>query len=342
MPRPSMTGNFIGGFSGTFKPYSQGIVKTKTGLAYIRMTGKNTEQRINSFFKKFSNWVCIGMALKFSQAAAKFTPPNIGKAYIDPKYYNRPIYSLEELAKGLVRTERGRRIHATKEDYEALRNGFKYKVVNTKYRATRQQRRHAVAYTKGINEAKRRARIENRGLSKYSWGGMMNNTEEAIQKQLDSGTHPTGLVGQIFKLGNLPPIFQRLLRKSPNIQKYNWGTYDWDVDNPKDVKRITFIVENRLAQIEAYGRLAISKGINAANRYCNSLWRGVGLLGAAGPTTDLSEEEKNSEEQIALTQLRKEIRTMFEEIGGTYHAQVLTDVTLNNNVQPGHFQIRRN
>ena len=44
----------------------------------------------------------------------------------------------KDLAKGLVRTERGRRVHATKEDYAALRAGYKFKVVNTKYRATRE------------------------------------------------------------------------------------------------------------------------------------------------------------------------------------------------------------
>ena len=339
MPRPEMTGNFQGGFSGEFIPYSGGIIKTKSGLEYIRMEGKNTEQRINSFFKKYANYVCIGMALKFSQAAAKFTPPNIGKAYIDPKYYSRPIYSLEELAKGLVRTERGRRIHATKEDFAALRAGFKFKVVNTKYRASRTQRRQAIAYTKGINEAKRLARIQNRGLSKYSWGGMLNNVEEDIQKQLAAGVSPGEL--SVFRLGNLPPIFQRLLRKSPNIQRYQWGTYDWNYDNPKEIKKIIFTVENRLAQIEAYGRLAISKGINAASRYCNSIWRAVGLLGTAGPTTGLSEEEKQTPDQIALKDLRKQLNNMFKEVRGTYQAQKLDNIRPDSSVQPGHFQIRR-
>ena len=136
-----MTGRFKGGYSGEFVPYTQGIIKTKTGVEYIKMEGKNIEQRINSFFRKYGNYVCIGMSLKFAQAAAKFTPPNIGKAYIDPKYYSRPIYSLEELAKGLIRTERGRRVHATREDFAALRNGFKFKVVNTKYRASRMEKR---------------------------------------------------------------------------------------------------------------------------------------------------------------------------------------------------------
>lgn len=335
-----MTGNFIGGWSGDFVPYSGGIVRTKNGIEYIRMEGKNIEQRINSFFKKYGNWVCIGMALKFSQAAAKFTPPNIGKAYIDPKYYSRPIYSLEDLAKGLVRTARGRRIHATREDFAALRNGFKFKVVNTKYRASRMERMTAVAYTKGINEAKRLARIENRGLSKYSWGGMMNNSEEAIQKQFDEGIHPLQL--SVFKLGNLPPIFQRLLRKSPSIQKYNWGTYDWDFrPSPRDVKKIEFTVENRLAQIEAYGRLAISKGINAASRYCNSIWRGVGALGTAGPTTGLSEEERNSPDQLALKELRNQLKTMFKDVGETYRAHQLANISPDKYVPEGHFQIRR-
>ena len=121
------------------------------------------------------------MCMRFSATAARYTPPNMGRANIENKYYTRPIYSLTDLAKGLVRTERGRRVYATKEDFAALRAGFKYKVVNTKYRLARELKHKAIGYTKGINEAKRLARIENRGLSKYSWGSMLNNTKEDIE-----------------------------------------------------------------------------------------------------------------------------------------------------------------
>lgn len=337
----NLTGRFSGGWPGTFRPYQQGLIKSRTGDTYIRLYGETVQKRIASFFKQFSNFICIGMSLKFSVAAAKFTPPNMGKAYIDAKYYNRPIYSLTDLARGLVRTSRGRRVYATKEDFTALRAGYRFKVVNTRYRATRQQRREAYAYTKGINEAKRLARIQHRGLSKYSWGSMINNIEEDIQNQFDEGVTPQQL--SVFRVNNLPPIFQRLLRKSPAIKKFNWGTYDWDfLPSPKNIERISFRITNRLAQIETYGKIAIDQGIRAASKYCDAIWKGVGALGAAGSTTNLSEEEKNSEEQVALKELRKTLYTMFDDIGKTYQAEYLTGIRKQNTVPEGQFVIRRN
>lgn len=326
------------GWSGIFKPYQQGLIKSKTGDRYIRLYGQTVEKRIASFFNQFANYVCIGMSLKFSVSAARFTPPNIGKAYIDAKYYNRPIYKIEDLAKGLIRTSRGRRLYATKEDFAALRNGFKYKVMNTKYRV---RPGTVFAYAKGINEAKRLSRIERRGLSKYSWGSMLNNVEEDIKNQLDEGVAGNKLV--VFRVGNLPPIFQRLLRKSPDIKRFNWGTYDWDLlPSPRQVNRISYKVTNRLAQIEAYGRIAIAQGLVAATRYCNAVWRGVGGLAAAGPTTNMSEEESRSEEQIAMKELRKELYKMFDDIGTTYKAEFLTDFKQESTVPEGQFLIRRN
>ena len=49
------------GWSGVFKPYHQGISQSPNGVRYIRLMGKETEKRINSFFNQFANHVAIGM-----------------------------------------------------------------------------------------------------------------------------------------------------------------------------------------------------------------------------------------------------------------------------------------
>ena len=137
----------MAGIVGFITPYSKHIVKGANNISYIRLYGKSVEQKINSFLKQFGNYVCIGMSVRFAQTAAKYTPPNIGKSIIDQKYYSRPIVKLDELAKGLVRTARGRRMYATKEDFAALRAGYKYKIVNTKYRINREEKRKAVLHS---------------------------------------------------------------------------------------------------------------------------------------------------------------------------------------------------
>ena len=120
------------------------------------------------------------MALRFATAAAKYTPPNIGKANIDKKYYDRPIQDLAILARGGYP-----RYHASKKDFQMLRNGYKFRIMNTKYRHRKDEA--VFAYAKGINEAKKLARIQTRGLSKYSWGANLNNTKEDLQNWSGEG-----------------------------------------------------------------------------------------------------------------------------------------------------------
>lgn len=245
---------------------------------YIRMQGKTIADRINYFFLKYSTMIYIGACMRFAQTAAKYTPPNIGKANIDQKYYSRPIYNLIDLAKGLIVNGRGRRVHATKEDFAALRNGFKFKIINNKYRAPREEKRHAFAYTKGINEAKRLARIERRGLSKYSWGANLNNTQEDVENQLAKGI-PIEQV-DIYQVQKFPPIFNRLARKSPAITKYTWGSYQKDIIvSENNVKKINITITNRLSQIQGYGQIAIRRGLMAANAYIKQIYSGVQVLG---------------------------------------------------------------
>ena len=168
------------------------------------------EQAVDDTIKKYCLWIMRSMAKVFCQTAAKFTPPNMGKSYIDEKYYYRPVQDLALLAKGEYKP-----YHATKADYQALRKGYKFRVLNTK---VGHKRNEVYAYCRGINEAKRVSRIQNRGLARYTWGNALNNKGmHWSEGRMDQFQHSQIEV-------ELPPIFKRLERKSPNITKYNFGS----------------------------------------------------------------------------------------------------------------------
>ena len=217
-------------------------------------------------FGQYTEHVARMMLRKFAEVAAKFSPPNIGKATIEEKYYYRPIYKLDDLAKGLVRTPLGRRLYATKEDYAALRAGMKFKIMNTKYRV---KRGTVYAYAKGINEAKRLSRIQNRGLTKYSWGSIITTFStkdiQGIGQKTKFGTVDESgnqLTRTSLYTTDLPPIFSRLERKSPNIKKYRWGFADYKLS--ESGRQIDLTIQNRLAEVERYSQIAIRQGCNAA------------------------------------------------------------------------------
>lgn len=282
---------------------------------------QKVKKKINTFFRRYGDAVAIGMCLRFSVAAAKYTPPkNRGKwaASIQNSMYYRPIQDLRLLAKG-----RYPRYYASKKDFQMLRAGYLYRIVNTKYRRKRQD--VVVAYAKGINEAKRLSRIQNRGLSKYSWGSMINNIKEDIAQAEISGSE-VGTVGKpkgvgIYRSNKLPPIFQRLAKKSPNITKYQWGTYDWKYEpNMNQAKKINFKITNRLTQIERYGQIAIKQGLKAAEKYAKGIWS------ALGPITTVKgfapgEEGQVSDQRRAVESLRKSLISLFNDDAQKYGIQ---------------------
>lgn len=237
------------------------------------------KQNINQFMKQ--NWivVCESLIRKFVQTAAIYSPPGkrggrkLGSANIDEVYYWRPVYDLVQLSKGLCKTSKGRVLHATKEDYAALRNGYKYKIMNTKYRV---KRGTVYAYAKSKSEAKRLSRIKNRGLAKYSWGTALNNiTGRAIGAANRTGpskkyvpkpqwyTHARGL----YEVG-LPPIFKRLEKKSPNLKKFKLGVVDY---TERQQGSIHITVVNILAEIQKYGQIAIRQGALAVEKQWNAM-----------------------------------------------------------------------
>ena len=232
-----------------------------------------------NFMKQNFMYVAQVLIRKFAQTAAVYTPPGkkggkkLGSAYIDEAYYYRPYYKIEDLAKGNIRTERGRRLYATKEDYAALRAGYKYKILNTKHGV---KLGTVYAYAKGINEAKRVSRIKNRGLSKYSWGSIINSfsgrmigaaSRQGARKENNPVwyTRARGL----YEVG-LPAIFLRLRKKSPNIQKYKWGFVDY---TETAQHKMQFTIVNTLAGIQNYARIAIRQGTRAMQKQFRKLSR---------------------------------------------------------------------
>lgn len=239
---------------------------------------KQANRKIQKWLWRNAAALSIFIAKIFAQEAAKYTPPNMGKAYIEEKYYSRPIQDLKLLARGQYR-----RSHATKADYAALRAGYKFRILNTKHGV---RRGTVFAYAKGINEAKRVARIKNRGLSRYTWGNALNNTVKDFQTLRE--LREQGQDGEVYTTSTLPPIFQRLQKKSPNIVKYQFAQV---ISNPYEGKGWVIIFKNKLAQIQRYGSIAITRGAAAVNRGWNRIVR------------------------IRLSKNSKEIQKIFQYIG---------------------------
>ena len=295
--------------------YNKTFIKNRkdgTAYNYIRMQGKTIADRINYFFLKYSTAIYIGACMRFSQTAAKYTPPNIGKANIEEKYYYRPIQDLVLLSKGEYAP-----YHATKADYAALRAGYKFRVLNTK---KGHKRNEVYAYCKGINEAKRASKIAMRGLSKYSWGANLNNTKEDVENQLNEGIDIQDV--DVYRVNNMPPIFTRLARKSPAITHFTWGYYSKQIEvNEKDVKKINITIRNRLAEIQRYGELAIRRGIMAAEKYIKQIYTGVQVLGEYKG----SERTGNAYDPtlIAASKLRNTMAKLFDTDSKGYGIQRL-------------------
>lgn len=174
-------------------------------------------QNATRFLQTFSISILKSLAKTFCVTASKYSPPGnhgkkLGTANIDPKYYYRPIVDLLKAAKDP-------NIWLKKEDYQKIRQGYKFKVIYDKFR----EKRRTLGYAKSMRAAKRLARIQNRGLLKYSWGSIVNNFSGKVIKQSQTATE--------YSLDNkiglyettLPSSFRLLAQKSPNIQRYRWG-----------------------------------------------------------------------------------------------------------------------
>lgn len=223
----------------------------------------NSNELLNDialFFKKMTVPIVQSLVRTFAVEASKYTPPGsktkrLGSAYIGKEYYSRPIQQFKLLHQGAYKG-----FHMTKKDYQMWRQGYKFRVLNTKYGV---KKGTVYAYTKGINEAKRVARIQNRGLSKYSWSGIITNF---------SGIRTEG--GNGFYNAELPPAFKRLAKESPNITKYTWSSIYTDASDIKN-GRMSFLITNTLTDIERYGQIAIRRGTQALLKQWNKMQKDI-------------------------------------------------------------------
>lgn len=159
----------------------------------------------------------------FANAAAKYTPPSIGKGSIEKKYYDRPYLVLIRLIRGGYGRHR-----ATEEDREQFNNGMVYKVLDTRNGHTK-----TFAYCKTKGQLKQLRRIANRGLSRVMWGKNLG----------DIGV-------------NVPAAITRLMGKSPNLDKLDLN--ENKIINDGDVVGVE--IENKVANVERYAKFAEKKG----------------------------------------------------------------------------------
>lgn len=231
----------------------QVIERTEWKKPQIHFDQNNQWANVNRVMKNWGITLVTQMLRVFVDTAARFTPPNIGKANIENKYYYRPVQELAKLAKGEYPP-----YHATRADFAALRQGFKFRVLNTK---VGHKKNEVYAYCKGINEAKRLSRIKNRGLARYTWGSALNNhTKEIFEEYAKTG-------GKIVET-DLPPIFHRLAKKSPNITKYHFGWSKASYHKGKNAYA-EVQVTNKLSEAERYSTIAIDKGTKAVEVWVN-------------------------------------------------------------------------
>lgn len=323
--------------AGSFVKFKKWIVEKhfKDGRVQREINlGKGTiEQRIQNFFRKYGDYVLIGMSMKFAETAARYTPPQIGKAYIDKRFYYRPIQDLTLLSKGGYPP-----YHATKADYKALRDGYKFRVLNTK---VGHKKNEVYAYCKGINEAKRLSRIANRGLSRYSWGAAINNTKQDIENKQAQGEMPWNW--NIYRATTLPPIFQRLASQSPSIKKYQWGSYDWYNDK-NGTNKIIWTVRNRLTQIQRYGQLAIRQGLKVAKKYTEAIFKGINVVADPANKGSLRTEMPTDPDLAAVSKLRKQLIHMFDTVVDEYNVQNLefTGGSSQPKNLPKHYKVNVN
>ncbi len=108
------------------------------------------EKKVNEFMTETQGKtkdILVTVAPDFSNYAAKYTPPDIGKNSIEKKFYTRPILVLSKLLAGEYPDH-----EPTAEDEEQIKHHMKFKVLYTK---TGMKKGTAFAYTKTIAQAKK-------------------------------------------------------------------------------------------------------------------------------------------------------------------------------------------
>ena len=185
---------------------------------------KNLEE-LQKEIKADTKNILIRNAGAFAEAAAKYTPPSLGKNSIDKAKYFRPILVLSRLVNGGYS-----KYKPTQEDINQLRKKMVYKVLNTK---TGVKKGTAYAYCKTKGQAKKLSKIRTRGLARIMWG---KNLEKIGAKT--------------------PNSILRLIRKSPDVNTMNYSKQS--IINSSDETSLTF--ENSAKFIERIADLGKRQG----------------------------------------------------------------------------------
>lgn len=158
-----------GVFEGFEPKTSQAFLETGKGLSvkiYSKLSDAADKASALCKTKEFGEETIRMGARTFARWASAKTPPNAGSISMYSgeqefeKLFYRPILFLPKLVRGEIK-----KYTATGEDVSALRNGFTFKVLDTRGRHEKTR-----CYTKTKEEALQQARIIYRGINRAAWG----------------------------------------------------------------------------------------------------------------------------------------------------------------------------
>lgn len=194
----------------------------------------NIERLINKI-KGNTKEILIEASSEFAKQASKYTPPCIGKNSIEKKYYTRPILVLKTLINGGYAD-----FKATKQDVEQFRiNKMKFKILNTKKGVEKDT---AFGYCKTKSQAKKMAKIANRGLARVLWGKSLPEINAQI-----------------------PNNIFRLMNKSPNMTNKRLSITSYDQKDEEE----TITINNKFTNLSSFGKLAQKHGLKKVTSYIN-------------------------------------------------------------------------
>ena len=193
----------------------------------------NIERIINNI-QGNTKEILIQASTEFAKAAAKYTPPCIGKNSIEKRFYTRPILVLVKLVKGEYPD-----YTATQQDIEAMKKKMKYKVLNTKSGV---KKGTAFGYCKTKSEAKKMAKIANRGLARVLWGKSLTDIDAKI---------PNNIV--------------RLMAKAPDMTKKKLSVTTYSSQNEQE----TVTIQNKFSRLASFGKFAEKHGLKKVSNFIN-------------------------------------------------------------------------
>lgn len=174
--------------------------------------------------------ILIASSTQFAAGAATYTPPSMKKAVIEKKYWTRPVQYIPSLAKNN---------RATQEDIQMLRKGFLFKVV---YNKAGVKKGTAFAYCKKLSQTKKFAKITTRGLSRVMWGKNLNSIGAKV-----------------------PTVITSILKRSKDVAKVNLNKVELKSNKDQHIVQI----ENAVASIERYAKIALNQGYLRAEKAIN-------------------------------------------------------------------------